>query len=131
LTNVFIVALDLDYSNGNYGALLDLIDKFFDPDYNIEQQMFEECCRYIFGTDAYIMFTIDKLVAALIKQVQTLSHDTKSSELVQLFQSDRDLESTSPRLVSVYRLRAEDIVGSDENLYRINLVSVMVATVGS
>ncbi|CAM0137869.1 unnamed protein product [Umbelopsis sp. WA50703] len=114
-------ALDLDYSNGNYGALLDLIDKFFDPDYNIEQQMFEECCRYIFGTDAYIMFTIDKLVAALIKQVQTLSHDTKSSELVQLFQSDRDLESTSPRLVSVYRLRAEDIVGSDENLYRINL----------
>jgi len=114
-------ALDLDYSNGTYGALLDLIDKFFDPDYNIEQQMFEECCRYIFGTEAYILFTVDKLVSALIKQIQTLSHDTKSSELVQLFQSDRDLESTSPRLVSVYRLRAEDIVGSDENLYRINL----------
>lgn len=110
--------------------------------------MFEECCRYIFGTEAYILFTVDKLVSALIKQVrrslrlralyckcehfitfnviqiQTLSHDTKSSELVQLFQSDRDLESTSPRLVSVYRLRAEDIVGSDENLYRINLVSI-------
>ncbi|KAI9280942.1 hypothetical protein BC943DRAFT_344353 [Umbelopsis sp. AD052] len=114
-------ALDLDYSNGTYGALLDLIDKFFDPDYNIEQQTFEECCRYIFGTEAYILFTIDKLVSALIKQIQTLSHDTKSSELVQLFQSDRDLESTSPRLISVYRLRAEDIVGSDENLYKINL----------
>jgi paired amphipathic helix protein Sin3a len=59
-------------------------------------------------------------------QIQTLSHDTKSSELVQLFQSDRDLESTSPRLISVYRLRAEDIVGSDENLYKINLVSCLV-----
>ncbi|KAH8548948.1 hypothetical protein BGW37DRAFT_429996 [Umbelopsis sp. PMI_123] len=114
-------ALDLDYSNGTYGALLDLIDKFFDPDYNIEQQTFEECCRYIFGTEAYTLFTIDKLVSALIKQIQTLSHDSKSSELVQLFQSDRDLESTSPRLISVYRLRAEDIVGSDENLYKINL----------
>lgn len=64
-------ALDLDYSNGTYGALLDLIDKFFDPDYNIEQQTFEECCRYIFGTEAYILFTIDKLVSALIKQVCT------------------------------------------------------------
>lgn len=63
-------ALDLDYSNGTYGALLDLIDKFFDPDYNIEQQTFEECCRYIFGTEAYILFTIDKLVSALIKQVR-------------------------------------------------------------
>jgi hypothetical protein len=63
-------ALDLDYSNGTYGALLDLIDKFFDHDYNIEQQMFEECCRYVFGTKAYILYTIDKLVSALIKQVR-------------------------------------------------------------
>jgi hypothetical protein len=67
-------ALDLDYSNGTYGALLDLIDKFFDPDYNIEQQTFEECCRYIFGTEAYTLFTIDKLVSALIKQVFIPSH---------------------------------------------------------
>lgn len=28
----------------------------------------------------------------------------------------------SPRILSVYRLRAEDIVGSEENLYKLNFV---------
>lgn len=30
----------------------------------------------------------------------------------------------SPRILSVYRLRAEDIVGSEENLYKLNFVSL-------
>lgn len=99
-----------------------MIDKFFDGD--IDQQVFEEHTRYIFVTDAYLLFTIDKLVHSMVKQIQAITVDPKSVELIQLFRSDKGLESMSPRILSVYRLRAEDVVGSDENLYKINFVSL-------
>lgn len=99
-----------------------MIDRFFDGD--IDQQVFEEHSRYIFVTDAYLIFTIDKLVHCMVKQIQAITVDPKSVELIRLFRSDKGLESMSPRILSVYRLRAEDIVGPDENLYKINFVSI-------
>lgn len=56
------------------------------------------------------------------RQIQAITVDPKSVELIRLFRSDKGLESMSPRILSVYRLRAEDIVGSEENLYKINFV---------
>ncbi|KAI9254321.1 hypothetical protein EDC94DRAFT_238533 [Helicostylum pulchrum] len=109
---------DVDVSKGYYNAVLEMIDKFFDGD--IDQQVFEEHTRYIFVTDAYLIFTIDKLVHSMVKQIQAITVDPKSVELIRLFRSDKGLESMSPRILSVYRLRAEDVVGSEENLYKIN-----------
>ena len=54
-----------------------------------------------------------------------MSIDEKCLELMDLFRSDQNLESTCPRITSVYRLRAEDVVGSDENLFKMNYVSVL------
>lgn len=48
--------------------------------------------------------------------------EEKSVELVELFRGDQTLDATCPRIVSVYRLRAEEIVGPDENLYKIEFV---------
>ncbi|OAC99893.1 hypothetical protein MUCCIDRAFT_41718, partial [Mucor lusitanicus CBS 277.49] len=110
--------LDVDVSKGYYNAILEMIDRFFDGD--IDQQVFEEHTRYIFTTDAYLIFTIDKLVHSMVKQIQAITVDPKSVELIRLFRSDKGLESMSPRILSVYRLRAEDIVGSEENLYKLN-----------
>lgn len=59
--------VELDFSHGYYYALLDLIDLFFDG--SIDQTTFEECSRYIFGSKAYIMFTVDKLVLLLTRHV--------------------------------------------------------------
>ncbi|KAI8976142.1 hypothetical protein BDB01DRAFT_853430 [Pilobolus umbonatus] len=109
---------DVDVSNGYYQAVLEMIDRFFDGD--IDQQIFEEHSRYIFVTDAYLIFTIDKLVHQMVKQIQAITVDPKSVELIRLFRADKGVESMSPRILSVYRLRAEDILGSDENLYKIN-----------
>ncbi|KAI8379519.1 uncharacterized protein BYT42DRAFT_329822 [Radiomyces spectabilis] len=109
---------DIDLSKGYYQALLDLIDRFFDGE--MDQQVFEENARYLFVTDAYVLFTVDKLIHAIIKQIQAVTVDTKSVELVRLFRTDQLLENMSPRVMSVYRLRAEDTVGPDENLYKIN-----------
>ncbi|KAI9498981.1 hypothetical protein BDB00DRAFT_867052 [Zychaea mexicana] len=109
---------DINLSNGYYTALLDLIDRFFDGE--MDQTAFEEKSRYIFVTDAHVLFTIDKLVQSIIKQIQSLTLDEKCVELVELFRSDQNLDSTCPRILSVYRLRAEETVGSDENLYKVN-----------
>ncbi|KAI9013745.1 hypothetical protein CLU79DRAFT_768551 [Phycomyces nitens] len=109
---------ELDLSNGYYNAMLELIDKLFDGE--LEQPVFEESTRYLFCTEAYVFFTVDKLALAIIKQIQAITVDTKSVELIRLLRSDQSLEMSSPKILSVYRSRAEDIVGSDENLYRIN-----------
>jgi histone deacetylase complex regulatory component SIN3 len=63
-------------SNGYYDALLNIIDHFFEGE--MESSSFEENVRYVFGINAYMMFTVDKLVQALIKQVTfiTIEHTT-------------------------------------------------------
>lgn len=58
----------MDFKSGYYNALLKLIDRFFDDE--LDQHVFEECARYIFGTKAYIMFTIDKLMLSIMRQVR-------------------------------------------------------------
>jgi paired amphipathic helix protein Sin3a len=63
------VALKMDTKKGNYSLLLALVDKLFEG--GVDQQTFEECVRYIFGTEAYIMFTIDKLVLSLVRHVSS------------------------------------------------------------
>ena len=50
-----------------YDHSLDLCERLFDTD--IDQNTFEEHLRYMWGTKAFPLFTIDKLVAALIKHV--------------------------------------------------------------
>ncbi|KAI9255096.1 hypothetical protein BDA99DRAFT_485496 [Phascolomyces articulosus] len=109
---------DIDISIGYYNSLLDLIDRYFNGDF--DQNAFEEKARYIFVTDAYVLFTIDKLIQSIVKQVQTFAVDDKCGQLVDLFRSDQTLESTCPRITSVYRLRAEEVVGADEYLYKVN-----------
>jgi paired amphipathic helix protein Sin3a len=54
-----------------YDHLLSLCEKLFDNE--IDQSAFEEAMRFMFGTRAFISFTLDKLVAAVVKQVRPSS----------------------------------------------------------
>jgi len=58
-------------------------------------------------------------VAAIIKQVQSVLSDPKSQELVTLLQKERALEAPTTQQLINYRREAENIVGVDENVYRI------------
>ncbi|KAH8111835.1 hypothetical protein DFH11DRAFT_1690122 [Phellopilus nigrolimitatus] len=51
-----------------YGYMLDACEKLFEGE--LDQATFEENMRFLFGTKAYSVFTLDKLIAALIKQVR-------------------------------------------------------------
>jgi histone deacetylase complex regulatory component SIN3 len=58
----------MDLNRGDpYMVMLELIEKQFDGE--MELPTFEECLRYIYGTKAYIMFTVDKLVQNMTKYV--------------------------------------------------------------
>ncbi|KAI8381266.1 uncharacterized protein BYT42DRAFT_604256 [Radiomyces spectabilis] len=111
---------DIDLSAGHYAALLTLIGRYFEED-GLDQQGFEDGARYIFGIQAYILFSIDKIFQAMIKQIEVILNDTKSVDLMKLFRRHCELESPTPRQLSVYRLRAEEAIGSNEHTYRIQL----------
>jgi paired amphipathic helix protein Sin3a len=51
-----------------YGHLLEACEKLFDN--VIDQAMFEDTVRFMFGMKAYNVFTLDKVIGALIKQVR-------------------------------------------------------------
>ncbi|KAH8116164.1 hypothetical protein DFH11DRAFT_1832383 [Phellopilus nigrolimitatus] len=101
-----------------YEYLLESCERLFDN--QIDQQTFEEMTRYMFGTKAYIMFTVDKVIGAIIKQVQNILSDSKS--LVLLEGLKRERETLSPTSIDLDEIRsnAEKAIGPDENLFRID-----------
>ncbi|GJQ13517.1 hypothetical protein GpartN1_g5308.t1 [Galdieria partita] len=48
-------------------------------DGSLETLKYEDRCRSLLGTNSYILFTMDKLIARLIKQIQTVFHPNGNS----------------------------------------------------
>ncbi|PWN17764.1 hypothetical protein BCV69DRAFT_285648 [Microstroma glucosiphilum] len=129
-----------------YPALLDLIEKLFDGD-SIDQNMYEECIRFMFGIEGYVVFTIDKVLGGLVKMAQSIISDTKCAELQSLLHKDRSTRgtqspavpaaSTSPSAAEqrdaqakayrhqiAMRMSAECLVGKEESLFRVGWTPV-------
>ncbi|KAJ7082535.1 histone deacetylase complex, SIN3 component [Mycena crocata] len=106
-----------------YMYLLDACEKVFDNE--LDQTTFEEHMRWFFGEKAYHLFTMDKLITALVKQVQTIVGDNKCQELWTLLQSastSADSAGMSDADIVRYRREAERHVGQDDHLYRLEWV---------
>lgn len=56
-------------------------------------------------------------------QTQTVLGDIKSQELLALLRRDRSSEKTTTRQQIAYRMQAESVLGTDENLYKVEFVS--------
>ncbi|KAJ8087508.1 hypothetical protein PM082_006339 [Marasmius tenuissimus] len=113
-------------SNGNgnhlYELMLESCERLFDNE--IEQTSFEDQMRHMFGIkEAYKIFTIDKLIGVIIKQVQLVFTDAKSSELLEVLKRDRALPSFTTQDQLNSRRSAEKILGPDENIFRIDWLS--------
>ncbi|KAJ3025811.1 UNVERIFIED_CONTAM: Transcriptional regulatory protein sin3 [Siphonaria sp. JEL0065] len=87
-------------------------------DSKIEATEFEDRLRGLFGTSAYLSYTIDKLVQSIVKQIQSIISDSVCLDLVDLYFRDREKPVSSSRQESVYRLNAERVV-EDDALYRL------------
>ncbi|WWC60485.1 uncharacterized protein I303_103058 [Kwoniella dejecticola CBS 10117] len=101
-----------------YGHLLSMAEKLFEGE--VDNVQYEETLRVMFGTKAYIMFTVDRVIAAIVKQVQAVLGDLKSQELFALLQRDRLHDKTTTRRQIAYRMQAEGVLGPEENLYKIS-----------
>ncbi|KAG5519162.1 hypothetical protein PMAC_002250 [Pneumocystis sp. 'macacae'] len=93
-----------------YQQLLGFCRKLIQND--IEQNGFEDILRYMYGINGYPFYTVDKVLHSIIT-------DTKSAEIILLFEKDRQLVKTTPRQQIIYRVQVESILGPDESLYRI------------
>uniref|UniRef100_A0A251KUQ5 Histone deacetylase interacting domain-containing protein n=1 Tax=Manihot esculenta TaxID=3983 RepID=A0A251KUQ5_MANES len=97
------------------GALYNLLDGSSD------NTKFEDDCRAIIGTQSYVLFTLDKLIYKLVKQLQTVATDEMDNKLLQLYAYEK---SRKPgRFVDVVYHENARVLLHDENIYRIECSS--------
>ncbi|KAF7312114.1 Histone deacetylase complex, SIN3 component [Mycena indigotica] len=111
-------------ANVVYMYLLHACEKVFDND--LDQLTFEEHMRWFFGEKAYHLFTLDKVIAALVKQVQQIIGDNKCQELWTSLQNVNAVVADGIPMTDTdivrYRREAERYVGQDDHLYRMEWV---------
>lgn len=110
----------------NDASPTDLYARFMSALFNLldgssDNTKFEDDCRAIIGTQSYVLFTLDKLIFKLVKQLQTLAADEMDNKLLQLYAYEK---SRKPgRFVdAVYHENARVLL-HDENIYRIECSS--------
>ncbi|XP_010463539.1 PREDICTED: paired amphipathic helix protein Sin3-like 1 isoform X2 [Camelina sativa] len=90
-------------------------------DGSAENAKFEDECRAIIGNQSYMLFTLDKLIYKLVKQLQAIVADEMDNKLLQLYEYEK---SRKPGRVidSVYYENARVLL-HEENVYRLECSS--------
>ncbi|XAR48027.1 hypothetical protein NMG60_11030718 [Bertholletia excelsa] len=104
----------------------DLYARFMRALYNLldgssDNTKFEDDCRAIIGTQSYVLFTLDKLIYKIVKQLQTVATDDMDNKLLQLYTYEKS-RKPGRFLDVVYRENARVLL-HDENIYRIECSS--------
>ncbi|KAJ1557580.1 Transcriptional regulatory protein sin3, partial [Nowakowskiella sp. JEL0078] len=107
-------------TRNRYDALLNLLQDFFES--KIEAPEFEEKARIMFSTSAYITFTMDKLIQAIIKQIHTIVADENRERTIKLYYRDRSKGTSTARQEAAYRIEAENLA-LDEQLFRMEFIT--------
>ncbi|XP_068642202.1 paired amphipathic helix protein Sin3-like 4 isoform X2 [Aristolochia californica] len=97
------------------GALYSLLDG------SADNTKFEDDCRAIIGTQSYVLFTLDKLIYKLVKQLQAIVSDEMDNKLLQLYSYEK-LRRPGRFVDVVYHENARVLLHED-NLYRFECTS--------
>ncbi|KAJ3685975.1 hypothetical protein LUZ61_015139 [Rhynchospora tenuis] len=104
----------------------DLYAKFMNALFSLldgssDNAKFEDDCRAIIGTQSYVLFTLDKLIYKVVKQLQAMVSDEMDNKLLQLYSYEK---SRGPGKFSdtVYYENAR-VLMHDESIYRIECCS--------
>ncbi|KAG7575603.1 Paired amphipathic helix [Arabidopsis thaliana x Arabidopsis arenosa] len=90
-------------------------------DGSAENTKFEDECRAIIGNQSYVLFTLDKLMYKLVKQLQAIVADEMDNKLLQLYEYEKSRKSG--RVIdSVYYENARVLL-HEENVYRLECSS--------
>ncbi|XP_064987588.1 paired amphipathic helix protein Sin3-like 4 isoform X5 [Musa acuminata AAA Group] len=90
-------------------ALFNLLDG------SADNTKFEDDCRGIIGTQSYVLFTMDKLIYKIVKQLQAIASDETDNKLLQLYLYEKSRQ-TGRSFDLVYHENA--CVLHDESIYR-------------
>ncbi|KAI9153728.1 hypothetical protein LWI28_015603 [Acer negundo] len=108
------------------GGSTDLYTRFITALYNLldgsaDNAKFEDECRAILGNQSYVLFTLDKLLYKLCKQLQTVAMDEMDSKLLQLYEYEKS-RKPGKLFDSVYHENARVLLHED-NIYRMEFLS--------
>ncbi|WCJ20882.1 Paired amphipathic helix protein Sin3-like 2 [Euphorbia peplus] len=92
-------------------ALYNLLDG------SVDNSKFEDECRAIIGNQSYVLFTLDKLIYKLVKQLQTVATDDMDAKIFQLYEYEKT-RKTGKLIDSVYYDNARFLL-HEENIYRL------------
>ncbi|XP_037403717.1 paired amphipathic helix protein Sin3-like 3 [Triticum dicoccoides] len=104
----------------------DLYARFIKALYNLldgtsDNTKFEDDCRAIIGTQSYVLFTLDKLIYKVVKQLQAIATDEMDSKLLQLYMYEK---SRSPgRFFDLVYHENARVLLHDESMYRFECCS--------
>ncbi|KAE8717151.1 Paired amphipathic helix protein Sin3-like 1 [Hibiscus syriacus] len=108
-------AISLDLYASFMGALYNLLDG------STDNSKFEDECRAIIGNQSYVLFTLDKLIFKLVKQLQAVAADGMDNKLLQLFDYEKSRKHWKA-MDSVYYENARVLL-HEENIYRLKYSS--------
>lgn len=109
-----------DLSPGDsYARFINLLYSLLDG--SIDGAKFEDDCRQILGNWSYPLFTLDKLVCKLAKQLQAMVGDEMDNKLLQLHTYERTRKPG--RFLDVVYHENARVLLHDENIYRIECSS--------
>ncbi|GMP29098.1 hypothetical protein CsSME_00004361 [Camellia sinensis var. sinensis] len=99
----------------------DPYSRFMSALYNLldgaaDNAKFEDDCQAIIGNQSYVLFTLDKLIYKLVKQLQTVASDETDNKLIQLYEYEKS-RMRQNYVDSVYYDNVH-VVLHDENIYR-------------
>lgn len=111
------MGVEIDGSKDCYKQVLSLAERLLDGE--IEHQWFEESLRQAYRNKAYKCYTVDKVVQSLVKHMHTMVTDSKTSEMVVLFEQDRNSPASTAKDQILYRMQVRALMSSDENMFKI------------
>ncbi|XP_039024409.1 paired amphipathic helix protein Sin3-like 2 isoform X2 [Hibiscus syriacus] len=104
----------------------DLYARFLSALYSLldgssDNSKFEDECRAVIGNQSYVLFTLDKLIYKLVKQLQAVAADEMDNKLLQLFDYEKSRKHWK-RMDSAYYENARVLL-HEENIYRLKYSS--------
>lgn len=103
----------------SYARFMKALYKLLDG--SSDNTKFEDDCRAIIGAQSYILFTLDKLIYKLVKQLQTIAADDMSNKLLQLYAYE--ISRKPGRFVDYYYNENVRILLHYEQIFRIECSS--------
>ncbi|KAL0343943.1 UNVERIFIED_CONTAM: Paired amphipathic helix protein Sin3-like 2 [Sesamum angustifolium] len=108
-----------DSSSDPYARFMSALFSLLDG--SSDNTKFEDDCRSLIGNQSYVLFTLDKLIYKLVKQLQTVSSDEVDCKLLQLYEYEKS-RKPEKYVDSVYYENVHVLL-HDENIYRLECTS--------